>query len=59
MKDMSLGTLIHTDVAFSSSGRGSSSLLMLQIPYPHLDDNSQVTKMLKVSTTRMKKVAQM
>ena len=50
---------IYTDDAFSSSGRGSLSLFMLQIPYPHQDDNSQATKMLKVSTTRMKKVAQM
>ena len=59
MTDMSLRIPIYTEDAFPSSGCGSSSLSMLQIPYPHLDDNSQATKMLKVIKTRMKKVAKM
>ena len=59
MTDMSLRIPFYTEDAFPSSGRGSSSLSMLQIPYPHQDDNSQATKMLKVRTTRMKKVPQM
>ena len=53
----------YTDVALDNLGCGSSmlwllSMLTLQIPYPHLDDNSQTTKMLKVIKTMTKKVAQ-